>query len=141
VELVLGMASPTSRIAVFNHSVNLLTLYRIALGQRGYEVMTFNHDFADFSDVEKANPDLLILGNVQGINHDEIDMLMRLRAHPQLNHIPVILSTTASENLLPMEKLQSAGNVHVLYKPFDVQNLLIAVKKALQSSQDQTESS
>jgi DNA-binding response OmpR family regulator len=126
------MMSPTTRIAVFNHSPNLLTLYRITLGQRGYEVMTFDHDFSDFSDVERVNPDLLILGNVQGINHDEIEMLMKLRAHPQLNSIPVILSTTASENLLPMDKLQRAGNVHVLYKPFDVQDLLITVRQALQ---------
>jgi len=126
------MTTPSSRIAVFNHSPNLLTLYRITLGQRGYEVLTFEHDFSDIKDVEKSNPDLLILGNVQGINHDEIEMLIQLRTHPHLNHIPVILSTTASENLLPMEKIQRAGNVHVLYKPFDVQDLLIAVKKALQ---------
>jgi DNA-binding NtrC family response regulator len=128
------MTAIIPRVVVFNHSSNLLTLYRITLGQRGYDVMTFDHDFSDFKDLEACSPDLLILGNVTGISHDEIDMLIQLRKHPYLHNIPVVLSTTASENLLPLEKIQRAGNVHVLYKPFDVQDLLIAVRQALQTS-------
>ena len=124
----------SNRIAVFNHSPNLLLLYEAILEPRGYEVHKFHEELADVKEIESLEPNLIILGNLRGVGEDELQWLRIIRKHPSLKSVPVLISTTASEKQWMVTGLDELSNVQVLTKPFDQQALIVCVRQLLQES-------
>jgi adenylate cyclase len=120
-----------SRILVLNHSPHLLALYQAVLSPRGYEVLTGEETSMSLSEIEAISPDLIILGNIQGIGNDELQLLYALRASPSTTRIPVIISTTAPQSAQLLSELNLFERILLLSKPFDYQRLLACVKQAL----------
>jgi DNA-binding response OmpR family regulator len=128
------MVSMRERILIFNHSSNILELYRAALSGHGYQVFTRIEDMTSLKEVEEVEPELIIFGNVKGIGEDEFRILRELREHPLGRTIPVIISTTAPHTASLMTEIQRLKQTVLLAKPFDYQGLLNQVREILDNS-------
>ena len=122
----------SNRIAIFNHSPNLLLLYEAILQPRGYEVFPFHEDQTKVEEIEELQPQLIIFGNLRGIGADELQWLHNLRKNPTLKMIPVLISTTANEHQWLVDGLDNLSNVQVITKPFDQQALLACVTELME---------
>jgi CheY-like chemotaxis protein len=120
-------------IVAFDHSPILLKLYDTILSPRGYAVFGYQQDMTGFQEVEALSPDLILLGNVTGLDEHQLDILDQIRTRPHTQHLPVIVATTASEPLLNFNRLRAFGRLYVLAKPFNTQQLLDAVNQSLAS--------
>ncbi len=85
------------------------------------------------SDIEHVNPDLIILDFVFGDQKTGWQMLQMLKMRRSTATIPVIACTAALDLVREQEGYLVSQDVHVIFKPFDIDQLLASVKQALQS--------
>jgi CheY-like chemotaxis protein len=118
-------------ILVFNHSSNLLLLYSYVLKQYGYHVTVYQQELTTITEIEAAHPDLLILGNIRNSSDRELQLVYKIKAHPDLKHIPVIICSTSVEILTGDPTLHHQTSVFLVSKPFDLPTFLTAIRHAI----------
>lgn len=119
------------RIAVFNHSPNVLLLIETILRQKGFEVLAFVEALTDISRVVELSPDLVIIGHVRGYDDEELEIIHSFRTEPSTINIPIIVCTTGAAHVRRNARLDGISYVTIVPKPFDIQELLAAVYRAL----------
>ncbi len=120
-----------ARIMVVDDTQEILDLFEDLLTDEGYEVVLYSFNIQDMEEVERAKPDLLILDLVIGGEEVGWQMLQKLRMRRSTAHIPVIVCTAAAKAVQEMEGFLKTKNVGLVLKPFDIDELLAAVKVAL----------
>ncbi len=120
-----------ARIMVVDDTQEILDLFEDLLTDEGYEVVLYSFNIQDMAEVERARPDLLILDLVIGGEETGWQMLQKLRMRRSTAHIPVIVCTAAAKAVQEMEGFLKTKNVGLMLKPFDIDELLAAVKAAL----------
>ena len=96
-----------------------------------YELITAKDGYQAWSILENApeSIDILLLDRMtQGLNG--LQVLSKMKEHPVLKHIPVILQTDLDETLDVLEGIQ-AGAFYYLTKPYEKDLLLSIIKTAL----------
>ena len=122
-----------ARILVVNDTQEILELFRLLLEEEGYEVVLAGFPIQQIDDVERINPDLIILDFVFGDQKSGWQMLQMLKMRRSTASIPVIACTAALDLVREQEGYLVSQGVHVVFKPFDIDQLLASVKQALQS--------
>src|SRR6266487_5093198 len=123
-----------ARILVVNDTQEILELFRILLEEEeGYEVVLSGFPVQEISDVERINPDLIILDFVFGDQKSGWQMLQMLKMKRSTASIPVIVCTAALGLVREQEGYLVSQGVHVVFKPFDIDQLLTSVKQVLES--------
>ncbi len=122
-----------ARILVVNDTQEILELFRLLLEEEGYEVVLAGFPFQQISDIERINPDLIILDFVFGDQKTGWQMLQMLKMRRSTATIPVIACTAALDLVREQEGYLVSQDVHVIFKPFDIDQLLTSIKQALQS--------
>jgi DNA-binding response OmpR family regulator len=122
-----------TRILVVNDTQDILEMFRLLLEYEGYEVILSSIPMQQMSDVEQLHPDLIILDLVFGNEKTGMQMLQLLKMHRATAGVPVIVCTAALQMVREMEGYLVSKNVLVIYKPFDVDELLKTVKQALET--------
>ncbi len=123
-----------ARILVVNDTQEILELFRILLEEEeGYEVVLSGFPVQEISDVERINPDLIILDFVFGDQKSGWQMLQMLKMKRSTASIPVIVCTAALGLVREQEGYLVSQGVHVVFKPFDIDHLLTNVKQLLES--------
>ena len=126
-----------ARILVVNDTQEILELFRILLEEEeGYEVVLSGFPVQEISDVERINPDLIILDFVFGDQKSGWQMLQMLKMKRSTASIPVIVCTAALGLVREQEGYLVSQGVHVVFKPFDIDRLLEAVRQVMQSRHD-----
>jgi DNA-binding response OmpR family regulator len=123
------------RIMVINDTQEILELFREILTDEGYEVFLYSYGIQDLAEVERVNPDLIILDHLIGGEAVGWQMLQKLKLRRSTASIPVIVCTAAVKAIQEMEGYMKSKNVGLVLKPFDIDDLLRAIKLALQTSQ------
>lgn len=100
---------------------------RIALSEE-FEVVDAESGEVAMELVRRSMPDVIVL-DVMLPGASGLDIVRRVRADPALAHIPVLVMTAFSE-IEPAEA-EAAGASDFLAKPFDVGELIAAVKELL----------
>ena len=118
---------------VINDTQEILELFREILTDEGYDVYLYSYGIQDLSEVEKINPDLIILDHIIGGEGVGWQMLQKLKMRRSTASIPVIVCTAAVKAVQEMEGYMRAKNVGLVLKPFDIDDLLLAVKTALKA--------
>jgi CheY-like chemotaxis protein len=79
---------------------------------------------------------LLILDYI--FNHEDIgwQLLQKLKMNRSTASIPVIICTAAVNKVREMEGYLQSKGIGLVLKPFDIDDLLEAVRRALQPQQD-----
>ena len=123
-----------SRILVVNDTQEILELFRMLLEEEeGYDVVLSGFPIQQVKDIEHINPDLIILDLVLGDEKTGMQMLQMLKMQRSTAVIPVLVCTAALQIVREQEGYLVSQGVHVVYKPFEIDDLMANVKQLLGS--------
>jgi DNA-binding response OmpR family regulator len=123
---------PTAaRILVINDTQEILDAFRYILEDEGYEALLYSYTFTNVQDIEQLKPDLIILDYLFGTEKSGWQTLQLLKMHRSTAQIPVIVCTAATREVREIEGYLSAHDIQLVAKPFDIDDLLEAVRRAL----------
>jgi CheY-like chemotaxis protein len=119
-------------ILIVNEEEELRELMQTILhGEGGYKVSQGTYKTAMLPWIEELKPDLLISDVTFGDETLGFELVDKLKLNPATSHIPIILCSGAIAALRERQSYLAEKNVGVLYKPFEVDDLLGAVKQIL----------
>ena len=125
-----------SRILVVNDTQEILELFRMLLEEEeGYDVVLSGFPIQQIKDIEHIKPDLIILDLVLGDEKTGMQMLQMLKMQQSTVAIPVLVCTAALQIVREQEGYLVSQGVHVVYKPFEIDDLLANVKQLLGSQE------
>lgn len=123
-----------ARILVINDTQELLEMFRLLLEQEKHEVVLSGMPILKISEVEQIQPSLIILDIIFGDQKTGWQMLQMLKMKRTTASIPVIVCTAALYEVQQQEGHLISQGVRVIYKPFDIDNLLTLIDQALKPS-------
>ena len=109
-----------ARIMVVNDTQEILELFEDLLTDEGYEVALYSFGIEDLDEVERVNPDLIILDYIIGGEAVGWQMLQKLKMRRSTARIPVIVCTAAKNQVQEMEGYLKSKGVGLVLKPFDI---------------------
>ena len=123
-----------SRILVVNDTQEILELFRMLLEEEeGYDVVLSGFPIQQVKEIEHIKPDLIILDLVLGDEKTGMQMLQMLKMQRSTATIPVLVCTAALQIVREQEGYLVSQGVHVVYKPFEIDDLMANVKQLLGS--------
>ena len=123
-----------ARILVVNDTQEILELFRMILEeQEGYDVVLSGFPIQQVKEIELIKPDLIILDLVLGDEKSGMQMLQMLKMQRSTAAIPVLVCTAALQIVREQEGYLVSQGVHVVFKPFDIDDLLTNIKQLLES--------
>ena len=127
-----------TRILVINDTQELLEMFRMLLEQEGYDVVLSGVPILRVKEIEQIHPDLIILDMIFGDQKTGWQILQMLRMQRSTARIPVVVCTAALREVQEQEGYLVAQGVRVVYKPFDIDDLLTMIREALAAHQNST---
>ena len=117
------------RILIVDDSSSVRTVARMALRERGYEVIEASngHEALTKLDAERCH---LVISDVNMPSMDGITLLKEIKRHPNYKFTPVIMLTTEAGEDKKQEG-RAAGAKAWITKPFQPQLLVDAVSKLI----------
>jgi CheY-like chemotaxis protein len=118
-----------ARITCINDSEDFLNVMREFLGgELGHQVICLTAVDTSIDQVLDTRPDLIMLDLVLEDRAEELsgwELLVLSRAHRDLRHVPVIIASADTHGMLKQraDELASMANVHILPKPFSLDDL------------------
>ena len=126
-----------THILVINDTQEILELFSVILhDELGFEVTLDSYRPHILDDIKELKPDLIISDHVFGEEKIGWQLLQSLKMDRATASIPLIICSTAIKDLKEIEGHLAARDVGVLYKPFDVDELISLVNKKLQEAAD-----
>lgn len=128
-------------ILVIDDDEALLDLFQLLLEEEGYMVVTSKSAFEHVSEVEQIKPHLIILDIMMGRHYEGLLLLEKIRLYPSTSTIPVILCTAATNMIREQEETLRQKAIPILYKPFELEELLQVIQTLLApGAEEKTES-
>ena len=130
------MGHPRPRISVVNDNADFLELMSAILDEdAGYEVSLFDGQETSVAMLADSEPDLIIvdllLGKVSGW-----ELVTLSRAEPRLADTPIVVCSADVSSLREREpELAAVAKLHVLRKPFSIDQLTELVERLVGTSQ------
>ncbi|HET9111937.1 MAG TPA: response regulator [Ktedonobacterales bacterium] len=119
------------RILVINDTQEILEAFRDILEEEGYEVLLYSFAVTAIEDIERVAPDLIILDYIFGGERLGWQILQLLKMHRSTAAIPIIICSAATREVRDITGYLTAHDIQLVPKPFDIDDLLSAVKQAL----------
>ncbi len=118
----------SKKILIMDDDPTIADLLREALADEGYETHMTTQSLRFYDSVTEIRPDLILLDLMMQYldGRDELQ-LMRMSAF----HIPVIVVTAFLDADKEAEEFRGAGVVHIVYKPFDLDQLVDLVRETI----------
>ncbi len=124
-------------ILVINDTQEILELFvQILHEEAGYEVTTTSYQPLMIDYVKVVKPDIIISDHVFGEEKIGWQFVQRLKMDRETVSIPVIVCSGAVRELKEMEGYLMSKNISILFKPFDVDELLLLVQRKLEENAD-----
>jgi len=115
-------------ISLFEDDLAIQEMLRLLLQSEGHEVAVYNgmeeclaHMGVDAPQSSTVRPDLLMIDLHLARPVSGLTIIKRIRAHPGLEHFPIILMTAST--LVDRQELQRL-RVTLLLKPFDIDEII-----------------
>jgi DNA-binding response OmpR family regulator len=122
-------AAPT--ILVINDDQEILTLFEEILREAGYGALLYSAAIRDLAEIESLHPDLIIIDYLIGHEESGWQMLQKIKLRRATATIPIVVCTAATKLLLETSGYLLSKRVVALPKPFDIDELLSAIERAL----------
>ncbi len=126
-----------SRITVVNDSTDFLDLMRELIDDLGHDMTGMVAVKSTIHEVVNSQPELLIVDLVLGKTAQEVsgwELMLLARSHKRLRDVPIILCTadvwTVKQRATDLEQI---AGVHVLTKPFAVDDMVELISDLLAS--------
>ncbi|HEV2073172.1 MAG TPA: response regulator [Thermomicrobiales bacterium] len=123
-------------ILVVNDSPEILALKREIFEEEGFQVSTRINRDVDLDEIVRIGPNLVILDYS---DEAESALLGQLRGDPRTASIPIVLCTGAIRKVEEIRPQIEAMGVRVVYKPFDIEDLVGVVREALDMDSERQE--
>lgn len=124
------------RILVINDTQEILELFEEILTAMGHEVTLLSYAPDELSQIEEADPDLVIVDFVIGGREMEgWQLLQKMRMNRSTQQIPIIACTAAQQAVREQEGYLTQQGIAIVLKPFNVVQLENAVRMALKVSE------
>jgi DNA-binding response OmpR family regulator len=118
-------------IMVINDTEEILELFEMILSEEGYEVSLYSYQVRELDQVKKVNPDLLIVDQMIMDESPGWQLIQKMKMDQTTAKIPIVVCTAAINKIKELEGHLKEKNVQVVIKPFDIEELISAVKKGL----------
>jgi DNA-binding response OmpR family regulator len=122
------------RVMVVNDTQEILELFRSILTAEGYEVTLHAFSTNEMVEIKQCMPDLLILDFVIGQEGPGWQLLQKLKMSRDTAQIPVVICSGAVRQLRELDGWLGEKGVGIVLKPFDIDDLLVTVRKMLNST-------
>lgn len=126
------MAEDEKTILCIEDEREMIDLFKIILGRRGYRVSGALGGEEGLQRAEELEPDLILL-DLMMPGLDGWEVLQRMRANEKLQKIPVIIVTAKSQEIDRVLALHVAQVNDYVTKPFGPQELIDSVNRVLVS--------
>lgn len=128
------------KILIVDDDQEILNLIRLSLEPAGFRILRTTKPREGLDLARQEQPDLLIL-DIMMPDIDGFELLRRVRSHPKLSRMPVIIlsaraSTIDQQRMLKLSLGDDAKVDALLGKPFDPALLLKTVKQVLLNHRD-----
>jgi CheY-like chemotaxis protein len=124
---------PKTRVLVVNDAQEILELFSEILGGMGLETVTMSYAPRELDRIREVKPDLIVLdfllGDVELLGWQ---LLQKLKMDRSLESIPVVVCTAAVKAVNEQQGYLTEQGVIVVLKPFNVDQLEDAVRRALE---------
>ena len=117
-------------LVVDDNPMNLGLLYEY-LTRSGYEVLLAQNGEDAIDQAIKLVPDIILL-DIMMPGIDGFETCQRLKAHDATKEIPIIFITAYSTAGM-LERMKKIRHNGIIFKPFDVENLLELIRKTIVS--------
>jgi DNA-binding response OmpR family regulator len=121
----------TQHILVMNDNQEILDAFQMLLEDEGYSVTLASYIINDMNELRRIRPDLIILDFMFEGKDGGWQMIQLLKMHKGTADIPVIICTAAQREVRDIESFLQSKGVGIVYKPFDIEELLEAVRRSL----------
>lgn len=122
-----------ARIMVINDTQEILDLFRDILEEEGYEVILYSFAITDMAEIERIKPDLIIADYLFGAERTGWQLIQKLKMRRVTAGIPLIICTAATMQVREIEGYLQAQGIALVPKPFDIDDLLAAVRRGLEA--------
>jgi DNA-binding response OmpR family regulator len=129
------------RVMVVNDTQEILHLFQDVLEDEGFEVVLYSYAIRDLDEFRRVNPDLVILDFLMGGEAQGWQLLQKMKMSRLTENIPVIVCTAAIQMARELEGHLTTKNVGLVLKPFDIDDLLDAIRTALANAPQRVEPS
>lgn len=128
---------PKARILVADDDPAVVELIRVNLERQGYYVIPAYNGVEAVRGAIEQIPDLIILDIVMP-ELDGYEVIRTLKGTPETENIPIVVLTAYASDMGAMVTWMEGAEGY-LSKPFDPENLLMVVRRALETSGKTTE--
>jgi CheY-like chemotaxis protein len=118
-------------VLAINESEDVLQLFHDLLEGEGYRVSTQTYIHKDLDAISQQAPDVIILDYMWAQDDSGWSLLQMLRMSPTTRRIPIVLCTGAVVRVRELDAHLASMDVRVVFKPFDIVDLLAALRDAL----------
>ena len=125
-----------AKILIVDDEAPIRALMRATLTMAGHQVVEAGGGEEALEKIKKADFDLVVLDIMMPVT-DGYEVLERLKAIPAKAHTPVIVVTAKPYESEGIMREMTAGAIDHINKPFDPEDLEIAVSRALNATEDQ----
>jgi CheY-like chemotaxis protein len=118
-------------ILAINNDPAVLSLFRDLLQEAGYQVSTQTYIDRDLDQIKALKPDLIILDYMWATEDASWSLLQLLRMDPGTVDIPIVLCTGAVHEVKALKEHLVSMGVTVVLKPFNIDQLVDAIRERL----------
>jgi CheY-like chemotaxis protein len=127
-----GVAAMAAHILAINNSGDILQLYKEILeDEGGYHLTAMVYKPLLIEEVKALSPDLIITDYMFREEDVGYNFVQQLKMDRDTADIPVIIVSAAVKDLREVEGHLASKDIGVLFKPFDVDELLATVERRL----------
>ena len=119
-------------IYIVEDDQNIREIESFALRNSGYQILDFSNAKDFYRAVNEKKPELVLL-DIMLPDEDGMDILQKLRSHPETKRLPIIMVTAKATELDRVKGLDSGADDYII-KPFGVMELISRVKALLRRS-------
>lgn len=121
-------------VVAVNDTEEILELFRDIIEGLGHRATLRSYAPHDGAEVARLRPDLVIIDFVIGGRELEgWQLIQKLRMQRETERVPIIACTGAVSEVREMEGHLTSAGVKVVFKPFTVAQLEMAIGEALQA--------
>ncbi len=124
-------AAPKKKILIVDDERDIVKALMIRLQANGYGVVSAFDGAQGLFTAHKESPDLIIL-DIRMPAGDGFSIAHELRESAETSHIPILFLTGSPEKSAE-RKAEEAGGRFYIKKPYDPEELLDAVRRALET--------
>jgi DNA-binding response OmpR family regulator len=121
------------RIHVCDDEPHIVLAVSLKFSKAGFQVASASDGQSAWENIQRDPPQLIIT-DLQMPRLDGLGLIRNLRAHPDLQDIPVILLTAKGYELDEAELRAEYGVQHVLCKPFSPRELIALANSLLETT-------